>query len=183
MNSQTRLSVVVVLAVIASFVGVAFTSPALADPGDCVLTGGGTFPDGSLVTVSAKTVDGVTSGQLRLDTATGRYEASVTFLSCRRDGGGGPGPGAPDGFANIAELEGAGTWNGISGFPFGATLMDHGEGNCTQARVRLPDEGTVVVADAELNVVAQAGGAISDCGGVAPLSGQGGNFQVRPSHP
>jgi hypothetical protein len=137
----------------------------------CKLTGTGTIASGDtlVLSVKANNTTGAATGTVQLNTATGDiYDFSVTFMSCRRDGGGGPG--APGGISNIPELEGSGTKNGVAGYDFAATVHDHGEGSTGVAQNLLPDEFGITAAVAPDDVVIdfQASGLLVS-----------GNFQVQ----
>jgi hypothetical protein len=109
--------------------------------GECKLTGNGTLASGDSFTVSAQGVDFNAAGTATLTTAGGDvYELSVVSLSCRRDGGGGPG--SPEGNANIGDIEGPATKNGVPGYEFAGTFHDHGEGSL---RERLADDLAITI--------------------------------------
>ncbi len=127
----------------------------------CILTGGGQTTAGDTFSGNARDVHGETSGNWHHMTPAGDlFHADVTFLSCRRNGGGGPG--SPPGNANIAEFEGTGTWNGQPGYEFAATVHDHGEGNLSN---RLADDLAIVIVDPD-GVVVVSGGGLLESGNV-----------------
>jgi hypothetical protein len=115
----------------------------LAEEAGCMVGGGGKA-DGHRMTAEARSTDTGYTGSVKVTTATGDVFVSddVVLLQCRRDGGGGPE--APDADVNIADFEGTGTLNGVSGFEYGVTLHDHGEGNLTD---RLADDFAIAIVD------------------------------------
>jgi hypothetical protein len=162
-----RRSVLVALGLMTVFAPIASGSAGAAAEAHCTLTGAGNLDDGAKVRVRAKvTPKGEYTGRVKVVTASGdRFVGSVDVLQCRRDGGGGPG--SPDADVNIADIEGFGSWNGVPGYEFVASMHDHGEGSLAN---RLADDFTISVA--------LGGPILHSVGGLL----EGGNVQVHPAN-
>jgi hypothetical protein len=154
--------VVVLAVVLALGIGYAGTANAVNEAG-CKLTGGGTTASGDRLRAVAKVTKGEFTGKVKLVTSAGdRFRGVIAALQCRRNGGGGPG--APDANVNIADIEGFGTWNGVPGYEWAATLHDHGEGSLAN---RLADDFAITV----LGAGSAAGQLVA------------GNVQIHPPNP
>jgi hypothetical protein len=140
------------------------------DVANCKLSASGQTGAGDTFAGEAKVTGGFVTGNWNQRTPSGDVVVgTITFLHCRRDGGGGPG--APPAEPNIAEIEGTATFNGVGGYEFAATLHDHGEGTTDR---RLADDLAITVANTSV-VVYSGGGLLVD-----------GNIQIHapnPSHP
>jgi hypothetical protein len=143
-------------------------------PNACKVSASGTLSTGDTFSgnadpVDVKQLDGPATGTWTLVTPLGdQFVGTVTFLSCRRDGGGGPAK--PGTTSNIAELEGTGTWNGTAGYEFVLTVHDHGRWTCGERDV-LQDDFAMTIANA--TVVAYTGGGLVSDGDIQLLAPTG----------